>query len=106
MSVNLKELSKLLKSCKANGVVELKIGDVEIKFVTADASQIQEQRIEIPVPTQLQLDEAQEIAAVQKNFRDAQDELAHMAVDNPAQFEQLLIEQELESGGREKDSFN
>lgn len=108
MSVDLKELSKLLKSCKANGVTELKIGRIEIKFAQADATQIPvEQRIEIPVPpTGEQLIEAQETAAVQQNLRDAQDELAQMAIDDPATYEQLVIENELEPSGRQKTSLN
>lgn len=92
-----KDLAIVLRACKATGVTELKIGDIEIKFGVSETRQTLERKGETYiVPSAEQLREAEELVNVQENVDSADDQLAFMHIDDPAQFEQLLIEKELE----------
>lgn len=92
-----KDLAIVLRACKASGVTELKIGDIEIKFGLVESRQISNRPGDtVPVPSVEQLREAEELVNIQENVDSADDQLAFMHIDDPAQFEQLLIEKELE----------
>lgn len=96
-----KDLAVILKACKASGVTELKIGDIEIKFGLVESLQTSNRPGEtVQVPSVEQLREAEELVNVQANIESADDQLAFMHIDDPSQFEQLLIEKELESSDR------
>lgn len=94
MSIEAKDLSKIIRACKASGVTKLKIGDVEIEFrndepvkLTGDA---------VLVPTADELTEAEKRALLERDIADREDNLAHMAVEDPAKLEELIIQRELE----------
>jgi malic enzyme len=92
-----KDLATVLRACKATGVKELKIGDIEIKFGVTETRQAEEPKGETYiVPSAEQLREAEELVNIQENVDSVDDQLAFMHIDDPSQFEQLLIEKELE----------
>lgn len=101
MTIENLNLIRVIKACKASGVSYLRLGDLELKFVTGDA-----ERPSIPtgetvkIPSAEKLKEIEETEAIKENADEADDELAHMQVEDPLQFEELLVQRELIDGGR------
>jgi hypothetical protein len=75
----------------------LKIGEIEIKFSAGEAAKT-ESTSEIASTPTVEQNQAVELGVIQDNVERADDELATMHISDPAQFERLLIERELESG--------
>lgn len=97
MTIEVRDLAKLIKICKASGVSELKIGDTEIKFGGSEDPQLYQTRDTVRVPTAKQLRETEELINIKENVDFVDDQLALMQIENPAQLEELLIQRELES---------
>jgi hypothetical protein len=98
--IEVSDLVKLVKACRASGVSNLKYGDLELKFVTGEAEQAPISPSEVDkIPSAEELKVEQEQSALQENADDADDQLAFMAVEDPIQFEQLLVEREFINGG-------
>lgn len=99
MVIEGKDLIKLIKACKASGVSNLKIGDLELQFVAGEAEQTPiKTRETVKVPSAEELKDIEADSQEQMNLEDAEDELAFMAVDDPAQFEELLVQREFKDG--------
>jgi hypothetical protein len=91
------DLERLLKACKDMGVAELSNGDFSVKFVTGDAARVSLQTGDAaPAPDQTELRQSVEQAEADQVEADAQEELALMQIEDPEQFEELLIQRELE----------
>lgn len=100
MSIDLKDLPKVIRACKANGVTELKIGDVEIKFAAVGSAEPEIPVLEAQrIPTPEELKAAESAALLQRNVEQNEEELAHMHIEDPSGFEQRLIEREFENSG-------
>lgn len=100
MAVEVSDLIKLIKACRASGVSNMKYGDLELKFGPGDADKISIEPSEIvKIPSAEELKVASEHAAEQENADDASEDLALMAIENPELFEELLVERELIDGG-------
>lgn len=101
MTIDAKDLVKVIKACKASGVSALKLGDLELKFQTGDAEKtsVPATGDAVETPSAEKLKAIEERSALIENAEDADEELAHMQVENPAQFEELLVQRELISGG-------
>lgn len=98
--IEAKDLIKLIKACKASNVSSLKLGDLELKFGPGDAAPISVPATgdAVETPSAEQLKAIEEQVRLQNNASDADDELAHMQVENPMEFETLLAERELSDG--------
>lgn len=95
-----KPLIQLIRALKKSGVRQFKNGDLEIEFGAADTYQTEKVESDPPtIPSDAEIESARESAAIEDNAREASDELANMVVENPALYEQLLVNQELESSG-------
>lgn len=99
-----KDLAKLIHACRRAGVSELKVGDVSIKFGSGDSAILKEQKNEILVPSSDELRLESEKALITENVENAEEQLSNMQLEDPARFEQLLVERELEQSGGS--SFN
>ena len=99
MSFDANELIRVLKACRQVGVSELKIGDVEVKFGPGETAQAQKVEVESQTLTDTELEQAVNKANLSANIADAESRLNLMQIDNPALYEQLVLEQELEDNG-------
>lgn len=99
MSFSAEELIKVLKACKSARVTELKVGDIEVKLhgienpgsgKMTDSS--------VTIPTDSELEDAHSEAELHKDASDADEQLAFMQIEEPAEYERLLVERELEDG--------
>jgi hypothetical protein len=99
VSIEAKDLVKIIKACVRANVTELKIDDVSIKFGPSEVAKPPEQKSEILVPSQQELEAESEKALVLDNVESAEERLANLQIENPALFEQLLLERELENSG-------
>lgn len=103
MEIDSKSLVKVIKACRASHVSYLKLGELELKFGPDEAAQTPATKSEtFVVPTDAELKVLEEAAAIRQNGSDADDELAYMLLDDPVQYEELLANRELESGGGEE----
>lgn len=94
--INAKDLTKIIKACKESGVTRLKIGAVEMEFAPREPVKLTGDAV--LVPTAEQLTEAEDRALLVRDVEDREDHLAHMAVEDPARLEELLVQRELEVG--------
>lgn len=99
MSIEAKDLAKIIKACVRANVSELKIGDIQIKFGSSEVAKPQEQKSEIQVPSESELESESEKANLMENIESSDEQLANIHLENPALFEQLMIEKELEGDG-------
>lgn len=101
MSIEAKDLIKLVKACRTSGVSSLKIGDVEIKFKAGDAAELP--RIApsevVNPPSADELKEIEKDVSERQELSDMESELDHMLLENPVLYEELLVQRELEGGG-------
>lgn len=100
MSIEAKDLAEIIKACKRADVAELKIGDVSIKFKTGEAVKTPESKPENLAPIAKEIERETEKSLLQENFDSAQEHLANLQLENPALYEELLIERELELGDK------
>jgi hypothetical protein len=103
-----KNLIEVMLACKASGISSMKCGDLELKFGnTGDAAPISvPETVEaVETPSVEQLKEIEELQALQNNADDADDDLATMAIEDPVEFEELLVQRELTDGGNGSDNF-
>lgn len=105
--IDAKDLIKLINACKRARVAELKVGEVHVKFVAGDAEQTTEKSVESNFSISAQEVKVQEeTTLVQQNVEAIEDRLAHMAVENPVEFEDLLIQGVLENSGTAQKQVN
>lgn len=96
MSIDAKDLIKVIRACNKIGVRRLKTADVEIEFGPGEAAQLSEPQGETSVPpTTEELEAAGNAALREEGLNMADEELAHMQVENPAMFEEMLINREV-----------
>ena len=106
MSFDAKDLIRILKACREAQVTELKIGDIEVKFGPGEAAQTTPKGFEYPQVTELELNEATKQVNVSENLTEAEDRLDLMQIEDPALYERLIIERELEDRGRDETALN
>lgn len=94
-TISAKDLTKLIKACKLNGVSEFKCGPIEIKFGTGEAAELVSTGETVRTPTKKELEQIQELSLLQRNADEAEDEMAFMAIENPGLFEELLVQNDL-----------
>lgn len=93
---SLKELEKLIKICKKQGVSELKHGDFQISFDVPDKAS------NTPIALaggSKKTKEVTEQAHLQEEFNSARDQIDTLHVENPLAYEEALYRGEL---GEEK----
>lgn len=102
MNYTASELSKIIKACKEAKVKELRLGDLHVIF------EIIEPKIEATIPQPPSSQEAkikaEELARnflEKQEFETKEERLARMALEDPAQFEDLMASGDLEDGGKE-----
>lgn len=106
MSIDAKYIARIIKVCRESNVRSLRMGDLEINFVPGDAAEVKVVAGEAVKPPTLE-----ELKEIERSVQDnsvldrADEELAHMQVENPVLFEQLLVERELEGRGDEREEI-
>jgi len=101
VSFSAKELIRVLKACRENGVAELKVGEIVVKFGHETPDQITATTgHENPVGFDDELKKAAERANVDENLSEAEGSLELMQISDPATYERLIIERELEEIGK------
>lgn len=94
------ELCDILRECKKSGVSWFKWGDLEVRFGTTSQSgrqiKISEKAISESEKIEIQAIEQQEILT-------KEDQLDHMLIEDPYQYEKLLLAGELENGRTEQE---
>jgi C4-type Zn-finger protein len=102
IDIEAKDLIKIIKACKGSGVSQLKLGEMEIRFGPGEAAKPQVPTVEsVETPTDQELEEVKESVELRERLDSADEELAFMQVENPALFEELLVQRELEGRGDE-----
>ena len=98
LDIKLKELKSLIKVCKVNGVSRVKLGDIEVELTGDAASSIKVgQKTALSTP---QTNDAEEkTAVVQENLERIDEKLNQLHVEDPVEFERLLVQRELERDG-------
>lgn len=95
MTISLKELAKLIKICKNDGVSHLKYGDIELSMIEP------EKPFMTPAPqvrgSAKKAKEIEEKGKLQEGFNLSQDVYETLHIENPALAEEMLIRGELES---------
>lgn len=93
--ISAKDLTKLIRVCKLNGVSELECDSIKIKFVTGEADKLVITGETVLTPNSEELKAIQELSILQRNADEADDEMAFMPLENPVLFEELLMENDL-----------
>lgn len=97
MSLSAKDLIKVARACKKLGAKRIKTADLEIEFEPGEAALAPEPKGETVVPpTETELVAASELAAEKDLYDRADEELVHMQVEDPVQFEQMVLERQVE----------
>lgn len=92
------ELVRILRACRSARVSELKIGSIEVKFESGETLQISGEKSEVkPLPDK-EFKAAVSDNLVRENVESAEDKLSLMQIEDPALYEQLVIEGELGDG--------
>lgn len=106
MSIEAKDLIDLINACcKHDRTFEVKFKGVSLKIGSGEKEQVLEQKSEIQVQDVAAIQVESERARVQENVEAIEDRLANILIENPALYEQLEIERELELGS-EQNTFN
>lgn len=96
--LTIKDIAKLIRLCRANGVSSLKFGVLELSIGTTDHLSI------TPSPqvrgSAKKAIEVSEIAATQMQFDEAQEMASTLHLEDPLSFEQLLA-----ANGLEKENY-
>lgn len=94
-----KELVKLIKACRANGVSQLSFGDIRLEFGTKTMPSIEQpSTIQTKDVDQAKVEEIAIKDREKSELEIRQEQLEFMQLENPALFEQLLIERDLVNG--------
>lgn len=96
MSYDAKDLIRVLTACRKTGVTELKIGDIQVKFGAGEADRIEKEKTEVFTLTDGEFQEAEKEVNINENVVEAEDRLELLQIDDPALYERLVIERELE----------
>jgi len=94
-----KEISRIVKACRKYGVRRIKIGDLELEFLTED------QLAELPEPRQTSRDHRAPLSKVEaiseegkdsdaQNMRD--DEAQNLLIEDPERYEDMVANGEFE----------
>lgn len=98
--IEAKYLAKIIKACRESQVKHLKLGDLEISFATGEAEETKVRTGDtVNPPTENELKEIERAVTDNAVLDRADEELAHMQVENPGLFEELLVQRELEGSG-------
>lgn len=100
MGIEVKDLKEIIEICARTGVVELNVGDTSIKFGQGETAKPQENLSEIIAPAADELRVESEKALIKENVESAEDRLSRLQIEDPAEYERLLIEEELEVGSK------
>lgn len=99
MPLSADDIAKILKACKQSGVTHLKMGELDVKFLSSQEWDAQEQkdkrRKPDPIPDAKELEDAQRRMILQTNADQADDDVASLLIEDPVAFEQLVVEREL-----------
>ena len=92
------ELVRILRACRSARVTDLKIGSIEVKFEHGETVQTIGEKSEVkPLPDK-EFKAAVSENLIRENVESAEDQLSLMQIENPALYEQLVIEGELGDG--------
>jgi hypothetical protein len=100
MSFDAGDLIRVLKACQKAGVVELKIGDIEVKFLAGETPKISKAKRDGVVVSESELEEIAENVKIGENLAEAEERLDLLQIDDPSLYERLVIERELEDRGQ------
>lgn len=100
MSFSADELVRVIRACHKAGVTELKIGEILVKFGNGDTPERKTAGAAIPTVTEAELKEVQQHLLVEENLEHAEEQLSLMQLEDPAQYERLILERELEDSGK------
>lgn len=100
MTISADELVRVIKACHKARVTELKIGEIEVKFGNGETPEPKTTAVASPVVTEAELKEAQHEVLVKENLDHAEARLDLMQLEDPAQYERLILERELEDSGK------
>lgn len=97
---DLKLALKVIKAAKKLGVTKLKIGTLEFEIASQNSDE-HEPRVSRPTSkaSAKKIAETNARSKDQAEFNDANEELSVMHVEDPAKFEQALIENDFADGG-------
>ncbi len=95
---NAADLVQILKACKKAGVSEIEVEGVKVKFGPSEITHSGPQA----KLSDAEMTEAIKVGNLRENVEDAETELAQMAITDPARYEQLVIEGELQDNGRKQ----
>lgn len=93
--ISVKDLTKILKSCKELGVSELKFGNLSVVFGEKTMPQPLTSSVRQTKAAEIQTQVVEKEALQQLSKELDEEELSVMSIENPEMFEQLLIEKEL-----------
>lgn len=92
------ELVRILRACKSAQVTELKIGGIEVKFEHGETARTIGAKSDIKPLPEKEFKAAASENLIRENVESAEDKLSLMQIEDPALYEQLLIEGELGDG--------
>lgn len=91
-----KEVLSLIKACRANAISELTLGDLRI--VIGDAGTLPLAPKFVSKGTNKKIEDIRREANLMENLEFSADSLAHALVEDPAEYERMIILGELEKG--------
>lgn len=95
-----KEYIKVIKACRSLGVEKFRSKGLEIQFFPGGAVKLEVKTGDAAKPpTDRELKDIEGIVQDDQIRSETENEIEHMAVENPALFEQLLVERVLEERG-------
>lgn len=95
---SVKELIKLVRACRASGVSELNFGDIHLVLHEKTRTHSTSPVIQTKEADQAKVEEISETDRLKSEVEMREEQLAYMQIENPARYEQLLIERDLEDG--------
>jgi hypothetical protein len=92
------DICNLIKTCSVSGVLELNYGELHIKFASKDIEAPSEPAIAGRKSDATKSTVIEQDSIEQDELKTKQDQLDLMLIEDPAEYERLLIAGELEDG--------
>jgi uncharacterized protein with PhoU and TrkA domain len=100
VSISHKDLISLIKICASNSVREIRCGELVVSFDRQTRDETNELSSPRPKVAESVIKEVRDEALLKQSFESTEEIMAHLQIEDPVQYERMLLEGELEGEER------
>jgi hypothetical protein len=93
------DLIKIIDALKSSGCTHFKHGDLELKFSLGETRELGLGPEKTDPPSEKELEQASGEASIEDQARSIDEYLSTLAIEDPLQYEELVVQRELEFSG-------